>query len=79
MNAKFDSFAIDIVKKLNKNSFEGWFVGGCIRDALTNIVAKDIDIVTNATPEQIRKIFKSSRIIGRRFKLVHIFKGNIKL
>ncbi len=76
MNAKFDSFAIDIVKKLNKNSFEGWFVGGCIRDALTNIVAKDIDIVTNATPEQIRKIFKSSRIIGRRFKLVHIFKGN---
>ena len=76
LNAKFDSFAIDIVKKLNKNSFEGWFVGGCIRDALTNIVAKDIDIVTNATPEQIRKIFKSSRIIGRRFKLVHIFKGN---
>ena len=67
-----DSDALKIVKKLNKTGYEGYLVGGCIRDLLLGLVPKDFDIATNATPEQIQKLFKRSRIIGRRFKLVHI-------
>tara|TARA_B100000900_G_C20576136_1_gene715391 strand:- start:534 stop:1766 length:1233 start_codon:yes stop_codon:yes gene_type:complete len=70
---KFSSFAISIVQTLQENNFEAYLVGGCIRDALTNITPKDFDIATNATPEEVRKLFKASRIIGKRFKLVHVF------
>ena len=67
-----DSDALKIVKKLNKTGYEAYLVGGCIRDLLLGYEPKDFDIATNATPEQIQKLFKRSRIIGRRFKLVHI-------
>ena len=67
-----DSDALNIVKKLNKSGYEAYLVGGCIRDLLLGYVPKDFDIATNATPEQIQKTFKRSRIIGRRFKLVHV-------
>ena len=67
-----DSDALKIVKKLNKTGYEAYLVGGCIRDLLLGYAPKDFDIATNATPEQIQKLFKRSRIIGRRFKLVHI-------
>ena len=67
-----DQDAIKIVKKLNKTGYEAYLVGGCIRDLLLGYEPKDFDIATNATPEQIQKLFKRSRIIGRRFKLVHI-------
>ena len=67
-----DSDALKIVKKLNKAGYEVYLVGGCIRDLLLGLEPKDFDIATNATPEQIQKLFKRSRIIGRRFKLVHI-------
>ncbi len=72
-NKKISKFSISIVEKLQKNNFQAYLVGGCVRDLLCNISPKDFDIATNATPEQIRKIFKASRIIGRRFKLVHVF------
>jgi len=68
----FDLDALKIVKKLNKTGYEAYLVGGCIRDLLLGYEPKDFDIATNATPEQIQKLFKRSRIIGRRFKLVHI-------
>ena len=67
-----DPDALKIVKKLNKTGYEAYLVGGCIRDLLLGYAPKDFDIATNATPEQIQKLFKRSRIIGRRFKLVHI-------
>ena len=67
-----DPDALKIVKKLNKTGYEAYLVGGCIRDLLLGYEPKDFDIATNATPEQIQKLFKRSRIIGRRFKLVHI-------
>ena len=67
-----DSDALKIIKKLNKTGYEAYLVGGCIRDLLLGYEPKDFDIATNATPEQIQKLFKRSRIIGRRFKLVHI-------
>ncbi len=64
--------AIDIVLKLQENNYEAYIVGGAIRDILLDHSPKDFDIATNAKPENIRKIFKYSRIIGRRFKLVHV-------
>ncbi len=72
-NNKISKFAISIVNELQNKNFNAYLVGGCVRDLLCGIVPKDFDIATDATPEQIRKIFKSSRIIGKRFKLVHIF------
>ena len=72
-NKKISKFAISVVKDLQKNNYQAYLVGGCVRDALTGIEPKDFDIATNATPEQVRKTFKASRIIGKRFKLVHVF------
>ena len=72
-NRKISKFAISIVKDLQDKNFQAYLVGGCVRDLLCGIEPKDFDIATNATPEQIRKIFKASRIIGKRFKLVHVF------
>ena len=56
--------AIDIVLKLQANNYEAYIVGGAIRDILLDYSPKDFDIATNAKPEDIRKIFKYSRIIG---------------
>jgi poly(A) polymerase len=72
-NKKISKFAISVVDDLQKNNFQAYLVGGCVRDALSGIKPKDFDIATNATPEQVRKIFKASRIIGKRFRLVHVF------
>ena len=73
---KFSPFAIEIVRKLKQSGFQGYLVGGCVRDSLVGIKAKDFDVSTNATPEEVRKIFRSSRIIGKRFRLVHVFSRN---
>ena len=72
-NTKISKFAISVIKTLQNNNFEAYLVGGCVRDALSGIKPKDFDIATNATPGEVRKIFKASRIIGKRFKLVHVF------
>ena len=64
-NNKISKFAISIVNELQNKKFNAYLVGGCVRDLLCGIVPKDFDIATDATPEQIRKIFKSSRIIGK--------------
>ena len=72
-NKKISKFAISIIEDLKKNNYQGYLVGGCVRDLLCGLEPKDFDIATNATPEQIRKVFKASRIIGKRFKLVHVF------
>jgi len=73
---KFSPFAIEIVKKLKQSGFQGYLVGGCVRDSLVGIKAKDFDVSTDATPEEVRKLFRSSRIIGKRFRLVHVFSRN---
>jgi len=67
-----DKDAIKIVQTLIKAGYDAYLVGGCIRDLLLGYEPKDFDIATNATPEQVHKTFKRSRIIGRRFRLVHI-------
>ncbi len=61
---------------LQKAGFEAFVVGGAVRDLLLNYKPKDFDIATNATPEEVYKVFRRSRIIGRRFRLVHVLWGN---
>ena len=67
---------MEIVKKLKQSGFQGYLVGGCVRDSLVGIKAKDFDVSTDATPEEVKKIFRASRIIGKRFRLVHVFSRN---
>ncbi|MGI9276152.1 MAG: polynucleotide adenylyltransferase PcnB [Endozoicomonas sp.] len=67
--------ALKVLYRLNSNGYEAYLVGGCIRDIYLGLHPKDFDVATNATPEQVRKLFRNSRIIGRRFKLVHILFG----
>lgn len=72
----FPNNAISIVNKLLKNGYEAYIVGGCIRDLLLEHKSKDVDIATNARPEEIQKIFgRQCRLIGRRFRLAHIVYG----
>ena len=73
--SSFPKSSLEIINSLNRNGFQAYLVGGCIRDKLLKITPKDFDISTNATPEQIKRILPRSRIIGRRFKLVHVRKG----
>lgn len=73
---KFSPLALEIIKKLKKSGFQAYLVGGCVRDSLVGIKAKDFDVSTDATPEEVKKIFRSSRIIGKRFRLVHVFSSN---
>ena len=73
---KFSPLALEIVKKLKKSGFQAYLVGGCVRDSLVGIKAKDFDVSTDATPEEVKKIFRSSRIIGKRFRLVHVFSSS---
>jgi len=67
-----DKDAQKVVKTLNKAGHEAYLVGGCIRDLLMGHKPKDFDIATSASPEQVHKTFKRSRLIGRRFRLVHV-------
>jgi len=71
-----DPEAIRIITHLRNYGFEGYIVGGAVRDLLIGKKPKDFDIVTNAEPARIKRIFRNSRIIGKRFRLVHIFFGN---
>jgi poly(A) polymerase len=67
-----DKDALKVLKVLYEAKFEAYLVGGCIRDLLLGKRPKDFDVATNATPEQVHKLFKRSRLIGRRFPIVHI-------
>ena len=68
-----DREALAIVNRLVSQGYSAYIVGGAVRDLLLGRRPKDFDIVTDALPNRIRKIFSNSRIIGRRFKLVHVY------
>lgn len=73
-----DEDAIKIINRLNKFRYKAYLVGGGVRDLLMGKKPKDFDIVTSATPNQIKRAFNNCRIIGKRFKIVHIlFKGKV--
>lgn len=61
-----------MLNRLNSAGFQAYLVGGSVRDLLLRKVPKDFDVATNATPNQIKNLFRNGRIIGRRFKLVHV-------
>ncbi|ABE48870.1 polynucleotide adenylyltransferase PcnB [Methylobacillus flagellatus] len=68
--------AIKTTDALQKAGFEAFIVGGAVRDLLLKKRPKDFDVATDATPEQVHRIFRRSRIIGRRFRLVHVMFGD---
>lgn len=67
--------ALKVLQRLKKANFEVYLVGGCVRDLLLGREPKDFDVATNASPEQVKQVFRNSRIIGRRFRLAHVFFG----
>lgn len=73
---KIDPDAIYVITRLRDSGFDAYLVGGAVRDLFIGKTPKDFDIVTDATPSRIKKIFRNSRIIGKRFRLVHVFFGN---
>ncbi|MCB1942881.1 MAG: polynucleotide adenylyltransferase PcnB [Candidatus Accumulibacter sp.] len=64
------------VETLQENGYQAYIVGGAVRDLLAGLTPKDFDVATNATPEQVRQCFRRSRIIGRRFQIVHVSMGS---
>jgi len=72
---KISDNALKVLYRLHGAGFDAYLVGGGVRDLLLGQAPKDFDIATNATPEQIRQLFKNCRLIGRRFRLAHIMFG----
>jgi poly(A) polymerase len=72
---QFSPNAIKVLYRLKDGGFDAYLVGGCIRDILLGQQPKDFDVVTNATPDQVKKLFRNCRLIGRRFRLAHIVFG----
>ncbi len=70
--AMLDPHAVATVRRLNEAGLQAYLVGGCVRDLLLGLIPKDFDVSTEASPRQIRRLFRNSRIIGRRFKLAHV-------
>lgn len=67
--------ALKVLDKLHEAGHSAYLVGGGVRDALVGLKPKDFDVATDASPETIRALFRNSRIIGRRFRLVHVVYG----
>ncbi|MEI6068429.1 MAG: polynucleotide adenylyltransferase PcnB [Methylococcaceae bacterium] len=73
--AQISESALKVLYKLQKEGYSAYLVGGCVRDLLLGREPKDFDVVTNADPEQVRKVFRNCRLIGRRFRLAHVHFG----
>lgn len=67
--------AIKVCEVLQHEGFEAYIVGGAVRDLIVGLEPKDFDVATNATPAEIRSLFRRARIIGKRFQLVHVVFG----
>ena len=71
---KISNASRKVLKQLHEAGYEAYIVGGAVRDFLLDIEPKDYDIATNATPEEVKAVFgRKARIIGRRFRLVHVY------
>jgi len=78
-HARIDPDAQKVIRRLTRHGFEAYLVGGCVRDLLLGRRPKDFDVATSARPEDVRALFRNSRIIGRRFRLVHVLFGGSKV
>ena len=67
--------ALRVLYRLREAGYEAFLVGGCVRDMLLGISPKDFDIATSALPEEVKRVFRNCRLIGRRFRLAHVFFG----
>lgn len=67
--------ALRVLYRLREGGFSGYLVGGAVRDLLIGGHPKDFDVATNATPEQVKALFRNCRLIGRRFRLAHVVYG----
>ncbi len=70
------AYALKVLYGLHKAGYKAYLVGGGVRDLLLETHPKDFDVATNATPEQVRALFRNCRLIGRRFRLAHVYFGN---
>lgn len=64
---------LKVLYRLKSSGYSAYLVGGCLRDLLLGLHPKDYDVATNAKPEEVRRLFYNSRIIGRRFQIVHVY------
>ena len=68
-----DIDAVKVVNRLHQNGHQAYLVGGCVRDLLVGRIPKDFDIATSALPSEVRGTFRNCRLIGRRFRLAHVY------
>jgi poly(A) polymerase len=68
--------ALKVLYRLKEAGYQGFLVGGAVRDLLLGLRPKDFDVATDALPEDVRRLFRNCRLIGRRFRLAHVFFGN---
>lgn len=73
--SRIDADADRVVRRLARSGFKAYLVGGCVRDLLVGRRPKDFDVATSATPNEVKALFRNCRIIGRRFRLAHVFFG----
>jgi poly(A) polymerase len=67
--------ALRVLYRLREGGYQAFLVGGCLRDLLLGVEPKDFDVATSARPEEVRRLFRNCRLIGRRFRLAHVFFG----
>jgi len=67
--------ALRVLYRLNEAGYAAYLVGGAVRDLLLGVQPKDFDVATNATPDEVKKLFRNCRLIGRRFRLAHVVFG----
>jgi poly(A) polymerase len=65
-------YAVEVTATLQDAGYAGLVVGGCVRDLLLGLTPKDFDVATDATPEQVKALFRRSRLVGRRFRIAHV-------
>jgi len=75
LRSQVDANALDVVERLEEAGFQAFLVGGCVRDLLLGASPKDFDVATSATPEQVKRVFRRARLVGRRFRIAHVRYG----
>lgn len=74
--ANISDNALKVLRRLSSGGYQSFLVGGCVRDLMLGHQPKDFDVATDASPEEVRKLFRNCRLIGRRFRLAHIHFGH---
>jgi poly(A) polymerase len=68
--------ALRVLYRLREGGYQAFLVGGCLRDLMLGVEPKDFDVATSARPEEVKRLFRNCRLIGRRFRLAHVFFGH---